>query len=116
MKRTALVISGVLLAVTAPSLCSWLNNCFDDHDHCEDEACGYGCDIFLLGPDQKVCYSPGSGQCCLCFYRYDQCDCLFGSGWARETSKFTVNGTTCNGEGCGDNCPGFTPPPLPLPE
>jgi hypothetical protein len=112
--RVALIIAlGATFGVVA-AVCTWTNSCFSGTDSCTTTNCGYFCYLDEYGAEQGKCYTSGSAQCCLCWFRVDHCDCTIGPDhYRRAASRIEVNWASCDSSGCGTSCPGYTPPPLP---
>lgn len=117
-KARALRLIALAIAFVVPvgygwSLCLWSNSCFSGTGACTDDPC-HLCYVVGYGADQTACYTSGSGECCLCHWRVDRCDCIFYPATRRVTQRILVSWTACNSGPCGTTCPGHTPPPLPL--
>jgi hypothetical protein len=96
------------------AVCTWTHLCFKGAGACTTTNCGYLCFIDEYGNEQGKCYTSGSAQCCLCWFRVDRCDCIVSPDhWRREAARIQVNWTVCDSGSCGTSCPGYTPPPLP---
>ena len=115
MKRLIATVLLTFLYALLVAACDWSNSCFSGTDDCTTETCGVNCHETSFGVEQFKCYTSGSAECCLCQYRFDECDCTFGTGWARITKKWKIPWTVCDGgSGCGTGCVGWLPPGLPL--
>lgn len=112
---TPAVLVSLLFTLTF-GLCDWYNACFAGTGTCTTDNCGVGCYITSYGADQGKCYTSAQAECCICWFRLDTCDCVFGPGTQRVAIRYLISWTPCNvtSGSCGVNCVGYEPPPIML--
>lgn len=114
--RTLLAIAaGLSLASFVFTQCDWTNSCFAGTGNCTSEGCGWTCVIGAYGVEQGKCYSTTTDYCCLCWYRVDECETIFGGscGITRTVARVAEYGYNCNSSPCGTSCPSVQPPDIP---